>query len=170
MARWKLCYFTSHIANKTAAELTCPNPYACFPKHNVLGTYSLNCLRRQQNQPAKRPHPSWQTHTSATLERLASASAPTSIIGPYWHQAIKTWEMAFSRCWGEHYYLHYCGSQRPQPRSESRRRQYKGSDRKLPLMLLTFQRRGKVWVILSNDSHFTGEVLMLAVPPTERCG
>lgn len=36
--------------------------------------------------------------------------------------------------------------------------------------LLTFQRRGEVWVILSNNSHFTGEVLMWAVPSTECCG
>lgn len=78
-----LCYFVFCIANKAAAELTHPSPSACFPKQNVLGTYSPNCLRisgTTQKQPTERPHPSWLAHPRAMLERPASVSAPANII------------------------------------------------------------------------------------------
>lgn len=83
----------SHIASKTAAELTCSNPYACFPKHNILGTYSLNCLQglgTTQMQPRERA----SSISGALPERPGSVLAPAGNTVPYGHQAVTAWQMA----------------------------------------------------------------------------
>lgn len=154
----------SHIANKTTAELTCPNPYACFPKHNILGTYSLNCLWRFWNR-TKPPHkktPSILAITSSSmLERWVPVLAAASITGLYWHQGIKTCETVFRQCWeGGIICLIVVprdSNQDQIPAAHSTKVAI-GNCPSCPGGLLTFQRRGKGWIIFSNNSHLTWEL------------
>lgn len=73
------------------------------------------------------------------LERVLSVSVPASIIGPYQHQVIKTWEMALSRCWGGVWGGGVIICITAVPRVPYRDQitaatQYKRSNRKLPLL------------------------------------
>lgn len=147
-----LCYFMFHIANKAAAELTHPSPSACFPKQNVLGTYSPNCLQSSgttEKQPTKRPHPSWLAHPRATLERQASVSAPANIITQLSAQMIKTWERSFKQCCG--FFMGIAAFPRDPswdqvptaPITEAAM----GNCLSCPGRLLTLEKKGKAWVI-----------------------
>lgn len=134
-----LCYFMSHTASKTAAELTCSNPYACFPKHNILGTYSLNCLQRLWNHTnaaqRKGPIHQWCCAREARVYVGSSKQHCTLSAPGKWHSS---W-----CCRG--FYLHHWDSQKPQWRSDSCCK-YKGNCPSCPGRLLTFPRRGKVSV------------------------
>lgn len=85
---------------------------------------------------------------------------------------IKTWERSFKQCCGvimgiAAFPRDPSWDQVPTaPITEAAMGNYLSC----PGRLLTLGKKGKAWVILSDDSHFTGEVVMCAVPPTKGCG
>jgi len=130
-------------------------------------------FRTAQNQPAERPRPPGQAHARAGLERLASLLAPASVIDRIGTRQPKPWKWHLGDA-GAGVVIRITEVARDHnrdriPAAHSAEVETENCPSR-PGKLVTFQITGKPRVMPSNNSHFTGEALAWAVPPTKSCG